>query len=560
MRKSVFVSLALLAAAGITLTAASNQVNEPEIRSVGAEDVVQFENYTGPHRVIETASDITSIGTSMGKQVAGDLSASRVIGAGKYSVIHAVDPNEQGKLDADILLINSTATVDHVRNLRRIIAGYLSAAYGYSERDASTLATFITVYNAVYRGKLDIYQSKYKDVVTSHLTAEKCGLSTRWSDWPGNSQIVIPLGDIESGGLSSVDTSVISDQNVVDSMREDEDKGVEQRKDMVDIKERESEAAQEKADEDAQKAQEAQKEADEARQKADESAREAQQKQEAAEEARREAEEDPDNTQKREAAEEAQKEADEAQEAAEEAQKEADEAQEKAAEASRAAEESQQTADRKQAEVQEERREIARDQQQIENQAIRDASANAVYGLVITNESGLLSAMTKINSDTGETMKTSPVTMVRGRTMLPVQNPDLSGTEAESENIDTSLLYMAICGEDSKNGVVKLCLLDTTRMEIQKESVEELSASSVLVNQGSDYYVIIKDGSRYVVGKYDKSLNLRQKSPVSVNPSTPITVTQKGLVVTGANSRTLLLELSSLDTIAQDSSSPAVEK
>ena len=33
----------------------------------------------------------------------------------------------------------------------------------YSEKDADTLAVFITVYNAVYRSKLDTLKSKYKN-------------------------------------------------------------------------------------------------------------------------------------------------------------------------------------------------------------------------------------------------------------------------------------------------------------------------------------------------------------------------------------------------------------
>ena len=73
-----------------------------------------------------------------------------------YYVIHAVDPNTKEKLDADILIIGENAQVDHVQNLRRILSSYLSSAYDYSRQDADTLAHFITVYNAVYRSKMDV--------------------------------------------------------------------------------------------------------------------------------------------------------------------------------------------------------------------------------------------------------------------------------------------------------------------------------------------------------------------------------------------------------------------
>ena len=83
------------------------------------------------------------------------------------------------------------------------------------------------------------FQEKYKKVVTNNLSSEKAGIALSYKDWPGKTQIVIPLNDIK-GGLSTVDTSVISDKQVVQSMQGEDDKGVESRKEMVDIKEREA--------------------------------------------------------------------------------------------------------------------------------------------------------------------------------------------------------------------------------------------------------------------------------------------------------------------------------
>ena len=118
-----------------------------------------------------------------------------------------------------------------------------------ADPDAETLAVFITVYNAVYYKNLEAFQNKYKKDVLDNLSADKCGLSVNYKDWPGNSQIVIPLFDIKDGGLSTVDTSVISDSQVVKHMQDDDDKNIESRKDMVDLKEREAEQASEKAQE-----------------------------------------------------------------------------------------------------------------------------------------------------------------------------------------------------------------------------------------------------------------------------------------------------------------------
>ena len=282
MKINRFASLAAALSLMSMISASALGVNEEEIRVTGDVGTIQFENYSGPHTVIETAVAITEIGRGLGRQVARSVNSSGSFNLnGKYSIIHAVDANETGKFDADILIINPNATVDHIRNLRRIIAGYLTAAYGYNNSDATTIATFVTVYNAVYRQKLDVFQDRYKTVVTRNLTKEKCGLSTKWNEWPGNTQIVIPLYDL-NGGLSAVNTSVISDRNVVDNMREEDDKGIDARQDMVDIKEREAEQAADKAaeaaeaaDKEKQKLAEQEKKQDQVQKQADEAQKQA---------------------------------------------------------------------------------------------------------------------------------------------------------------------------------------------------------------------------------------------------------------------------------------------
>lgn len=488
----------------------AREVNRSELESAGSQDVIQFENYTGPHSVIDSAAAIKGIGISLGTDVsykpneAGTFYAS----GKKYYVIHAVDESEKGKLDADIFIISKEATVDHIRNLRWIIGSYLQKAYGYSESDASTIATFITVYNAVYRGKLDVFKGKYKDVVTKNLSADKCGISTKYSEWPGATQIVIPLNDID-GGLSTIETSVISDKKVVESMQEEDDKGIDERKNMVDIKEREAEEANENA-------QKAQKKATEEKAKAKE-------EQKKADEAKAEAAKDPDNKEK--------------QQAAEEAQKKADEQKQKAEESSEEASEKQAFADKKQTEAQSERKEIAKDQEKVAEAEMAEAAAtDAVIGLKVTDSSKGLSGMVKVDGATGKTLRESPVTVIRGRTILSATSEDDESNEAGSNS-----LFLAICGENTGNGAIKLCVLDGNKMEIQKESNEAVAENSVLVRSGSDILCVITSDGKYYLAKYDANLKLIFTSKECVSADTPITVTNKGIVVTAENGKVLLL-------------------
>ena len=509
---SVFI-VSLLFAAGVMAL----EVNEPELQVTGNE-TIEFINYTGPHKVIDSLAAIKGIGSDMGKQIVPEI-PSTVGNKNKYYVVHAVDANEKGKLDADILFIGPDATVDHIVNLRRIISAYLSSAYGYSEKDADTLAVFVTVYNAVYRGKYDVFESKYKSVVMKNLSNDNCGLSVNYKDWPGKSEIVIPLYDV-SGGLSTVDTSVISDSSVVDSMREDDDRNVESRKDMVDLKERESEQASDKA-------QQSQKKAAEEQKKLNDSKKEASDAQKKADNAKKEAEKNP-TTENKQKAEEAQKQADEKKEEVKQQEKKTEEAKEEA-------KEQQALADKKQNEAYDERKEIAKDQQEVEEKEAAEAKMPSEYGIILSDEKALLSRLVRFNTDTGEIIKKSPVTHIRNRTIYALGNE-----------------FIAVAGEDAGNAAIKLVTIDQVNMEITSESNETLAPDSVLVRDGNDFYCVIADGSNWKVGKFDSNLVLKLKSDVNVKSSTPITITDSGVVITDSAGKLKLLNKADLKSITQD--------
>lgn len=534
------LSIAVIAAA----TAVS--VNIDEIRSTSGE-VITFDNYSGPHALIETADAITEIGRNLGRQVAKNANQTATYGRGaKYSVIHVVDPSTTQKLDADILILNSTAAVDHIKNLRRILTGYLTSAYGYEASDASTIATFVTVYNAVYRQNLDVFKAKYKDAVTNNLTESQCGLSTKWSEWPGNTQIVIPLYDV-NGGLSTVDTSVISDTNVINSMREEDNRGVDERQNMVDIKEREASNFADKAQKAASDAAELNKQLEQQKATSDKAADDAKKAQQTAQQAKAASDANPDNKELKQRAEITQAAADQAQKKADDEKQKTDQQKQAAKEAENQAAKAQSTSDKKLSEAKKERTEIAKDQQKTLVQALADGTnRNAVVGLKIVDSSKLLTGLVKIDSTTGEILEESPVAVIRGRTIIPVTEP----TNDASEDSAPVVSYMAICGDsNSTNRAVKLCLLDAQTLELQSEGSEIVAEDSVLVKNGDDYYCVIQNGKGWSIAKYDSALNLVQKSTVSVRPDTPITVTEKGIIATTASDQVVLLNVKDLSSI-----------
>ncbi|MCR5289843.1 MAG: hypothetical protein K6E51_07625 [Treponema sp.] len=509
-KKQQKVLLAVFMAGGLfsfyTSKAAALDVNRTELQSANeSADTIVFQNYEGPHARIDSAQTITNIGTQLAISITDNTENAINTGSkNRYYVIHAVDTSVKEKLDADILILGENVGVDHITNVRRIISGFLMQAYKYNPEDASTIATFITVYNAVYRGKLDTFNAKYKEIVTQNLTSS-VGMDTNYKMWPGNTQIVIPLSEPVDGGLSTIDTSVISDKDVVDSMRETDDRGIDERSNMMDIKNRESEIASEQA-------KDAQKEAVIEQAKADEL------KQEAAE-AQKIANENPDDLQ--------------AQEIAEQKKLDATEQQKKADLAAATATEKQNKADKKQNEAKNENKEIAKDIKELKEKTQGYSEADVSYGLQLANDKKFLSKIIGIDTKNNKIVKTSRLEAIRNRIIY---------------DIGTSLI--AIAGENGgKNSAVKLVSIDKETLQIAKESEQAVAEDSVLIQQGSVYYCVIQDGKNYYIASYDQNLVLKAKSTVGVKANTPIVIDSKSIMVNNEKGAVIRLSPSDLSEI-----------
>ena len=517
----------------IAVNAFSLEVNRQELQSLASNKEIEFINYEGPHAVINTVSQIKGIGRDIGSDIASGLSTSRRVGNNaRYSVIHAVDSTVKEKLDADILIIGSQSVLDHVNNLRRIITGYLSAAYNYSESDADTLAVFITVYNAVYRANIGAFLDKYKAVVTDSLDPNYCGLSVDYRDWPGKTQIVIPLYDVSNGGLSTIDTSVISDKNVISSMKEDDDMNISSRKNLVDIKERESEDASQNAKNAQRQAVEENRKFEQEKEKTERMKAEADEAQKQAEEKEMLARQNPEDVQAQKDAEKAKKDSDEKQKELEKQEEILKEQSEKAAAERENAREQQALSDRKETEAQTERKDIAKDQVIVQNAQSENSPENLDYALVLTDEKRQYSKIVKFNKKNGKHVKDSPVNVIHNREFLPA-----------GDN------FAAIAGENKGNAAVKLVLLDRENMEIILETEQTLSDNSPLVKDGNDFYCIISEKKANFLGKFDSSLRLVMKSVDAVKGGSPITVTADAVIVTGSDGKIKILDKTDISSI-----------
>ena len=206
-------------------------VDDSELRSV---EPVEFVNYVGPHDSTDSLAAIKAIGSSLAELDEENRSDY----AGKYSVQHI--ESEQPLFGADILGISPAARVDHVRNLRHIISSYLVSRYSYTEGAADIIATFVTYYNAYYRKDSDYFAQKFSASVNAALEAERIGLSINYADWPGATQIVIPLSAnplLEQDSEPNLDEAgqrAVSEY--VKEQEQDEQAALELRQDMLTLR------------------------------------------------------------------------------------------------------------------------------------------------------------------------------------------------------------------------------------------------------------------------------------------------------------------------------------
>ena len=124
---------------------------EVDINEISKSQRVDFVNYTGRNTKSESINEIKSIGHRLSYLMKNGKSGVLYRYNAKYSIIRALDTNSD-KLSADILFLDKTAQVDHIKNVRRIISSYLEGMYAYTAKEADAIAVYVTYYNAVYRG------------------------------------------------------------------------------------------------------------------------------------------------------------------------------------------------------------------------------------------------------------------------------------------------------------------------------------------------------------------------------------------------------------------------
>ncbi|MDR0409800.1 MAG: hypothetical protein LBH18_05325 [Spirochaetaceae bacterium] len=482
---------------------------------------VEFIDNTAAPARIDTRQQIIDIGGALGASVRGGVAIAG--GTERYFVIHRLHPPEFDKLDGDIFGIGPQAEVDMIRNLRLIIQGYLQNAYGYSESDATLLANYITVYNAVYRRNRAYFSGRYKTPLMADVDEGKEGLSTRWDEWAGNTLMLIPLMTAADGSLSAIDTSSITSGEVVEELRKDADRNIEQRQQMVDLKERE-------ADEAAQRASIQREEI------AGEEQRIAEERSELEAERQRIAEERENRPAGITQAEEAERQAalDEQEAAATEREAELDTQEDDLEEKRQEAAAAEELAERKIEEANAERAAISEDQRELiaaANIPPQAAAPSGVLGIRLNNRNSASGTPVIVSPVSGDVLKVSGLNTIQARTLVLVDGK-----------------IMAVAAESAGGGLYRLIIIDAASLQSVKQSTDEINGESLIwINGGNLYAVVNTEDGQQRLGRFNFELERQALSATAVHPFATVLFDGNRLITQNAQGIALLLDAQSLE-------------
>ena len=512
---SVFLFAPIYATA---LDVAKDEITE------GIDTSISFINYQGTHKETDSFEEIYEIGSILGNKMSENAGTGSYFN--KYTFIHAVGPKDETGFDADILILSNQARVDHIRNLRLIIRAYLETAYGYERDTADSLAKFITFYNAQYRNDIDFFTKRYKPTVHKHLSKEKAGLSLRYNEWPGNTQVVIPLIQTTDGEPGGPSASELSDKRVIESAREDDDKGVEDRKNMVELRERQLEEKKKDTEEQEQKIEEEEKQLQEEESEIQQEQEETQEQIEKLEQQKQQLEDEEQTTEteeERQQIEQQQKEISRERQEAEEKQKElsqqqqeVEDKQKELAEEKQEVSESKQQIEEEQQDIQQERESIAEDQKSVfEKEESTGTTGKDVVFYKVSKQSGIYKGIFYlVDRNTGTAFRNTKGKTIYGRAYIINNSTIIAKTE-----------------KSGSNGNIVLSGISAKSLEETKTSQVNIYIDSMLIQYNDSVYAVIEREGRYTLGMFNNQLELKNETSESIAPYTMIRQEKTEIIV-----------------------------
>ncbi|MDR2922628.1 MAG: hypothetical protein LBU85_04710, partial [Treponema sp.] len=291
----------------------------------------------------------------------------------------------------------------------------------------------------------------------------------------------------------------------VEELRKEDDMGVEQRRDMVDLKEREAEQAEQRATGEREAIRQ------EEQRIAQERNRNEQERQNIEQQRQQTQEDQAAGRITAQEAQERQQDLDRREQAAEDKAEQLDQAEAGLEQRREEAQQLEDFAQQKTEEAQQEREGIAQDQQAgIVNQTV----AEGIMGVMIEGQNSNMGRLVRIDPAAKRELKRSPLDTVYVRTVTFINGR-----------------ILAIAGENRGQGAVRIVEINPASLEMARQGDDDINPASLLWVNGNDMYAIINTGGSSFLGRFDTNLALRARSAITVHPNASVVI-QQGYLLT----------------------------
>jgi hypothetical protein len=177
-------------------------------------------------------------------------------------------------------------------------------------------------------------------------------------------------------------------------------------------------------------------------------------------------------------------------------------------------------AEQKAAEAQQERQAIAADQQGLINQ---DAALppTGILGMHLETKDGGLGRIVRVDAATGLEFKRSAANTVNARTLTMVNGK-----------------ILAVTGE---NSAIRLVTINPNTLAIDQQGDDAIHPQSLLWVKGSDIYAIISAPEGIFLARYNTDLARQARSAVAVHPFAAVTFQDDLLIIQNTDGQAVLL-------------------
>ncbi|MCB1173401.1 MAG: hypothetical protein KDK39_07550 [Leptospiraceae bacterium] len=497
---------------------------------------VRFTNRTNQRMPAARRTLEVENGKKLAKEVAEKQQASF------YGVnIKRVFDKEQKGMGADIISLDPKSTFGHINRVQRVLTGYLMQVFNYKQDQAAVLSRFVLYYNATHRQNMDKVKGSYSAAVAASVDPAKVGIDTKWQNWAGQTQILLPLTkNLARPDDTDLDKKEVTDnENATNEDKEDIKKIIEETR-TEDKKEidKKIEEAEKKTEEINKKIQELQKDPEANK----EEIKKAEEEKKQVEEDKKDLENQKEDIKKEE--EQAKKEENatnttdtgKTDEGATDTGK-TDEGSNTATDTGKTDEGSTDSGNTSDTGKTDENKtdsttdtgktdETATDTKKEPLDEKNEISENVVenkilFMRVLKYESGghYNNELWWIETNKDDALSRSPYNNICSKSFLAIP--------------DAGVLVIGYNGQAHNDEEHHLVMLDKDKLEKKSESKENIHWRSPLEFRDGKIWAIIIDGGKHYIGRFNPDLTLEAKATEDINPYSDITFTKEKLYITG---------------------------